>query len=60
MELKRCNSVSDVETFLRSLPADQEVIVDETKQYWYVYDEGEMLGDCINPIYDGPAGKFTL
>lgn len=57
MELKRCNSFSDVEDFAKTLPGDKLITVWSNHQYYFI-EEGIL---CLpgEPVYQGKAEQLT-
>lgn len=58
MELKRSNSLSDIEQYIGTLHHQQYICVISDANYFYLYDDTQIIMNHESLIYEGPARNY--
>lgn len=59
MELKRTNSMSEMESFIGTIDPHEFICVVSDAQYFYCYNEMQMIMNHETLIYEGPARNYN-
>ena len=58
MQIGKFKTMGEAKQHASTLPANMEIMIDQTSENIYMYDEGELSRDMVNMTFNGSAADF--